>query len=145
MIYNADVHNLIESFPQGYTPSTLQTTLIDKIDQAFKSGKKFVICSAPTGTGKSFIAKTLANSSNIPSKDYIELVTSFFAYKQGYENECNQQPSFGSFALTITKALQDQYADLFKDTKILKGKSNYQCVVDEQYPVDIAPCVHIKQ
>ena len=35
-----------------------------------------------------------------------------------YEDECNSEQAFGCTALTITKALQDQYKELFNDIKI---------------------------
>ena len=59
-----------------------------------------------------------------------------------YQDECDEMSSFGCTALTITKALQDQYKELFKETDVVKGKSNYQCAVDERFPVDVAPCLH---
>lgn len=136
----------IDQFPVNYTPSKLQVDVINKIDNAFKSGKKFVICCAPTGSGKSFIARTLANIGNPPSDDIKQLVNSYDAYKMDfdgrytYEQECRETSSFGTFALTITKSLQDQYQELFEDTDILKGKTNYVCDVDENYDVELAPC-----
>jgi hypothetical protein len=42
-----------------------------------------------------------------------------------------------AFALTITKALQDQYKDLFNDTTILKGKSNYISTIDSNIDVEL--------
>ena len=50
--------------------------------------------------------------------------------------------SNGTFALTITKQLQDQYKLLFDDIEVLKGKQNYTCTVDESFDVDTAPCIH---
>lgn len=140
-------NQLISSFPTGFTPTERQVYLLAEIDAAFKSGKKFVICCAPTGSGKSFISKTLGNSSRAPSQKIVDLVTSYKAYKQEqggdylYSEEYLSEPTFGSYALTITRALQDQYVDLFEDTSSLKGKSNYQCEVDPNVDVETAPCV----
>ena len=50
--------NIIDFFPKNYNPLPQQQELLSAIDKAFKSGKKFVICSAPTGSGKSFLSKT---------------------------------------------------------------------------------------
>ena len=52
--------------------------------------------------------------------------------------------SFVCYALTITKALQDQYKNTFDYTGILKGQGNYQCKVDEEMTVDVAPCIYVK-
>lgn len=138
--------SLISQFPNNYTPSKLQVEVINKIDKAFSSGKKFVICCAPTGSGKSFIAKTLANTSREPSKEFTQLIRSYDAFKMDfegnylYEQECKAETSSGAFTLTITKSLQDQYQELFNDNSTLKGKTNYTCDIDSNYDVELAPC-----
>lgn len=142
------VGNLLNFFPDTYTPNTQQVKLIKNIEQAFEDGYKFVVCAAPTGSGKSFVSKTLSNVSSSPTRDFVDIVTSYLAYKKNslgaysYEEECTKTPSFGAFALTITKSLQDQYKSLFSDVEILKGKSNYQCDVDPSVNVEIGPCIH---
>ena len=138
--------SFISQFPDTFTPSKLQVDVINRIDKAFSSGKKFVICCAPTGSGKSFIAKTLANTSSQPSEAFSQLIRSYDAYKMdfdgsySYERECKAEPAFGTFTLTITKSLQDQYQELFTDTNTLKGKTNYTCDIDNNYDVELAPC-----
>lgn len=137
----------LTKFPDNYNPSKQQIELIKRVEDAFSKGYKYVICSAPTGSGKSFISKTLGNVSNTCSDEFKELITSYKAFKQDYignythEVDCMKEPPFGSFVLTITKTLQDQYQDLFDDTSILKGKSNYQCKVDVNVDVENAPCM----
>lgn len=139
---------LLQKFPEPFTPNKSQVKLIRNIEKAFDDGYKFVVCSAPTGSGKSFISKTLGNDSKDPSDNYIDLVNSYQIYKHnnvgGYQNEAEDEKPFGTFALTITKALQDQYKELFNDVDVLKGKSNYQCSYDDNFTVESAPCVHIK-
>jgi len=141
---------LLQSFPESYVPTSNQKELINEIDGAFSSGCKYVVCSAPTGTGKSFLSKTLANSSNPIDEEFTDLVDSYQIYKRnnvgGYlhEDEAAAAPTGGAFALTITKALQDQYKELFTDTVILKGKSNYQCTYDTNFSVDTAPCIYTR-
>ena len=136
----------ISQFPSDFTPSALQVNVINRIDKALNSGKKFIICCAPTGSGKSFIAKTLANIGVSPSETFSQLINSYDAYKvdfdgnYSFEKECKDEPAFGTFALTITKSLQDQYQELFKGTNTLKGKTNYTCDVDKNYDVELAPC-----
>lgn len=75
------VGKLLNNFPQGYTPSSQQDKIIRKIDGAFSSGNKFVICCAPTGSGKSFISKTLANASTPFTDNFTELVNTYAAFK----------------------------------------------------------------
>lgn len=141
-------NTLLEGFPDKYTPNPQQLKLLKNIDQAFEDGYKFVVCAAPTGSGKSFISKTLGNVSESPTDNYTDLVMSYLAYKRTqtgsymYEDECQEHKPFGAFALTITKSLQDQYKELFPDVNILKGKSNYQCAVDQNFTVESGPCLH---
>ena len=142
---------LVSYFPENYTPSSSQIQLIDGVEKAFAKGKKFVICCAPTGTGKSFLGKTLANLSTPPTAAYANLINSYDAFRQDYsgnythEAETRKEPAFGTFTLTITKSLQDQYIQLFEDGKLLKGKTNYQCHVDENFDVESAPCVLVNK
>jgi ATP-dependent DNA helicase DinG len=143
--------NLLSKFPDSFTPNKQQIKLIRNIEQAFEDGYKFVVCSAPTGSGKSFISKTLGNNSRPPTKDFLDLVNTYQVFKRSqtgdyqYSDEIQEQKPFGAFALTITKALQDQYKDLFSEVDVLKGKSNYQCSYDENYNVEYAPCVLSKK
>lgn len=138
---------LLKHFPKDFEPSTAQVDIINQVDKAFSSGTKFCIVSAPTGTGKSFLATTLANASNKPSPAFVELINSYEAFRQDYtgnylnEVECEDEYPFGSFTLTITKSLQDQYKELFSDANILKGKNNYMCEFDQISTVDVAPCL----
>lgn len=139
-------NNLVSSFPSSYNPTDQQTSLLDKIEKAFVDNK-FVICCAPTGSGKSFLSKTIGNYSNECSPEFKELITSYDAFKQTYdgsyefEADCMIEEPFGSFVLTITKSLQDQYQKLFNEDPILKGKTNYTCAVDDNFDTDTAPCL----
>lgn len=141
-MYNS---NLSMYFPQEYKPSKQQISILDRIGDAL-SKHKFVICCAPTGSGKSLLARTIAEPTNTPTKAFQELITTYSAFKQDYtgkylnEDKCLYEPPFGAFVLTITKSLQDQYLHLFKDAKLLKGKLNYTCEVDNNYTTAFAPC-----
>lgn len=142
--------NFLDYFPNNKTPYSVQAEALPKIEAAFKSGKKYVFLGAPTGSGKSYIGKTLANAARDASPRFIEMVRSNFAFKQdqsgNYINadECLDQPTFGAIVLTTTKSLQDQYVSQFEDTGILKGKSNYLCAVDSKFQVDVAPCTYLQ-
>ena len=75
-----------------------------------KSKKRFLVIEAAPGTGKSAIAKTLAN---------------YYA---------------SSYILTATKQLQDQYKTEFNDICIMKGSSNYKCSQDNYVYCNMAIC-----
>lgn len=137
--------HILESFPTGYKPTKSQENLLTNIERAFNEGYKFVVCCAPTGSGKSFIAKTIGNIAPKPSEEFVDAVSSYRAFKKNDADidVCDNEPPFGAFALTITKSLQDQYRNLFNDINVLKGKSNYQCEIDNNFSVETAPCVLI--
>lgn len=143
--------SLLSKFPDTFTPNKQQVKLLRNIEQAFEDGYKFVVCSAPTGSGKSFVSKTLGNDSRSPSKDFKDLVSTYQVFKRSqsgdyqYADEIEEEKPFGAFALTITKALQDQYKELFTEVDVLKGKSNYQCSYDTNYTVEYAPCILAKR
>lgn len=132
------------NFPEGFSPRDKQIKALKAIEKAFSNNKKFVVLQAPTGIGKSHLAKTLGNvSRDVPSgfKDYVD---DYRIYGDDGEEIMDQFDHFGTYALTITKTLQDQYNVTFDDTGILKGKSNYQCDVDQDLSVDVAPCLYVK-
>ena len=72
------IGGLLKSFPDSYTPNPAQVKLLKNIDQAFTDGYKFVVCNAPTGSGKSFISKTVSNVSREATKEFRELVTNYY-------------------------------------------------------------------
>ena len=138
--------NILAKFPRPYDPTPLQVETLNRLGKVLDNkDKKFVIIQAPTGTGKSFISRTLGNTTKEPSEDYKELVRSYDAFKRNGTGLANEEQilaekPFGCTVLTITKTLQDQYEDLFMETDVFKGKSNYQCSIDETKDVEIAVC-----
>lgn len=95
-----------EFFPFDY-PRYDQREVIDKILTAYQNGKHHVILAAPTGSGKSVIAYTVAQalSNNGSSHFHADIVTS-------------------------QKCLQEQYQhDL--NIPIVYGRANYQCNMSE--------------
>lgn len=136
--------NLLLHFPDGYTPSNAQVKILKKLDKNINNGVKFTIINAATGVGKSFLPKTLANSVNGPSKHYIDCVNDYSIYGDEGASLIENEDYFGVYALTITKSLQDQYKNTFNDTGVLKGKSNYQCGLDDSFTVDVAPCNYVQ-
>ncbi len=86
-----------------------QKETLDKIETALKT-KKFVLVNAPTGSGKSVLAISIAK---------------YFA---------------DTNILTTQRSLQDQYAETFPDLVVMKGKGNYPCAVDESMTCAKGPC-----
>ena len=138
----------IKHFPKGYHPSSSQQYAIPNIVDSL-SKYKFIIVQGPTGCGKSFIAKTIANGFRKPTPRLTKLVKNYTAFETTWENgklvyeyadefEGNR---YGTSILTTTKALQDQYTRDFKDIKPLKGKGSYICNFDDRSPADQAPCM----
>jgi ATP-dependent DNA helicase DinG len=87
-----------------------QKEAIDQAKAAFKSGKRFVVIEAPTGSGKSAIAVTFAREAK------------------------------SSYILTAQKILQEQYVRDFPDLSLMKGRSNYACLVAPTHAA-AAPCI----
>ena len=90
--------NLLEHFPDGFTPRKEQETILKEIGKHLDSGYKKIILSAPTGIGKSLVAVTLARALDT------------------------------SFIVTNSKHLQDQYVQDIPYLVSVKGKSNYACL-----------------
>lgn len=139
---------MIKYFPVGYNPTAKQKSILDLIESKLKTSKKFIVIHAPTGSGKSFLAKTIANTTRKACSKYINLVKSGDIYKTNSTNDSfisSDQiyniPAHGCYSLTITKTLQDQYKSLFDDTAVWKGRTNYTCNIDNNFDADNAPCI----
>lgn len=92
----ADVQPAVTYFSaESFRPG--QREAIEKIDEAFAQGYRFVILEAPTGIGKSHIAMSFARQSS----------------------SCH--------ILTVQKILQDQYQRDFQEAFVMKGRNAYEC------------------
>ena len=87
---------LLDYFPGK--PRPIQKEILGRIELALKSGYKKIIIQSPTGTGKSFLAATIARW-------------------QG-----------SSSILTATTELQDQYSKDFAYMKTVRGKTHFPCL-----------------
>jgi Rad3-related DNA helicase len=137
-----------KTFPSDSEARPQQKIALEKIAETFSSGKKFAIACLPTGSGKSHIAAAVARSATPIDSYRKDLVDSYSIYKKDregsyqYEDDFLNADSFGSYILTVSKSLQDQYKSLFPDIVLAKGKSNYSCDVDPNVSVDFAPCLY---
>lgn len=91
---------MIKYFPKDKTPRSSQVEAIDFISRAIEAKKRFIVLEAPTGSGKSPIAVTLANWSN------------------------------DAFILTPAVGLQKQYQDDFPELRLAKGRAHYPCTYE---------------
>ena len=83
--------------PEGFEGNEQKNQIISEIKNAYKNKKKYVIVSAPTGSGKSWIAAKIS-----------------LMLGQGT-------------ILTEQKSLQGQYIEDFKFMNQVKGKNNFDC------------------
>lgn len=138
----------LKTFPSDSEARPQQKVALEKIAEVFSSGKKFAVACLPTGSGKSHIAAAVARSATPIDSYRKDLVDSYLIYKKDregnyqYEDDFLTRDSFGSYILTVSKSLQDQYKALFPDVVLAKGKSNYACDVDPNVSVDFAPCLY---
>ena len=135
---------LILNFPDPYQPNDNQVKILNAIEKSIENNEKFIICNAPTGSGKSFFAPTLANYAGGPCNEWNAKVDNYSIFHDDAKEFVNEIEPFGVYALTITKSLQDQYKDSFDSAALLKGQSNYQCEYDPEVTVDSAPCLYVK-
>jgi len=106
--------SLISFFPfDNIRPN--QKKVLDEIDQALKSGFKFIFLEAPTGFGNSAVAITLSRF-------------------LGSSHLC-----------TSTKDLQNQYSRDFPYLYEVKGRNNFSCIVKEDMGInescEYGPCL----
>lgn len=91
------------------TPRTLQINVLNHIEENWDKFKYFII-DAPTGTGKTYIADSIANAAQ------------------------------NAYIITSSIQLQNQYEKSWIEIVNLKGRGNYQCNLNPDFTVDCAPC-----
>jgi Rad3-related DNA helicase len=143
-------YNFLKFFPENCTPRPQQIKTFDKVDEIWSSGKKFALACLPTGSGKSHIAYTIGKASHHVDEERKNQILNYYIYKKNRNNEFlydidnANKAKFGSFILTVTRSLQDQYQQFFESLVSIKGKNNYQCAVDNNLTPDFAPCLFSK-
>ncbi len=115
----------IESeFPAPSYRGTQQQAL-QRIREAFEAGNDIVLVRAPTGSGKSLLARAIAGCARRPK-------------------EADPQDAIGAYYTTPqVSQLDDVAADsLLSDLQVIRGKRNYSCLLpgETETPVDRAPC-----
>jgi Rad3-related DNA helicase len=106
-----------------------QASALERIADAFDAGNKVVLVRAPTGSGKSLLARAVMGAARRPE-------------------EAEPADAVGAYYTTPqVSQLDDVAADpLLEDLNVIRGKSNYDCILpgETDTPVDRAPCVREK-
>jgi hypothetical protein len=132
--------DLIQNFPDKWTPNEAQNFILNEMANVLDSNRKFIVICAPTGSGKSMIAKTLCNCSSYPTKEFQRDCMSGAMYDPNRTSLDTHFQRSGCAVLTCTKSLQDQYVAEFTDGKALKGMVNYPCSVNEDHTYQDGIC-----
>jgi len=113
-----------DEFPAPAYRGAQERALADVRD-AFEAGNDVVLVRAPTGSGKSLIARAIMGCARTV-------------------DEADPHQATGAYYTTPQVSQLDDVADddLLDDLKIIRGKNNYTCILpdEEGTPVDRAPC-----
>ena len=119
-----DCSRIFEEFPAPSYRGAQEQALAD-IQDAFASGNDVVLVRAPTGSGKSLLARAVAGCAARPS-------------------EVGPEEPIGAFYTTPQVSQLDDVAGdpLLDDLNIIRGKNNYRCILpgETDTPVNQAPC-----
>ncbi len=120
-----DPARIHDAFPAPSYRGAQEQALQD-IRAAFAAGNEVVLVRAPTGSGKSLLARAIAGSARQPGGgDPVKPVGAYYTTPQ-------------------VSQLDDVAADpLLEDLAVIRGKGNYDCILPGEAgtPVDRAPCV----
>ncbi|ELY46754.1 helicase C-terminal domain-containing protein [Natronorubrum sulfidifaciens] len=116
---------IFEAFPAPSYRGTQEQALRD-IRDAFAAGNDVVLVRAPTGSGKSLLARAVAGCAR-------------------RVDEAEPSDATGAYYTTPQVSQLDDVAadDLLADLNVIRGKSNYTCILpdERETPVNQAPCV----
>jgi Rad3-related DNA helicase len=119
-----NLDRLFESFPAPEYRGN-QEDALRKIRGAFADGNRVVLVRAPTGSGKSLLARAVAGCARtVDEADPSEATDAYYTTPQ-------------------ISQLDDVAEDpLLEDLNVIRGKRNYTCILagEEDTPVDRAPC-----
>jgi Rad3-related DNA helicase len=123
-----NAERIFEEFPAPSYRGNQRDALADVRD-AFEAGNDVVLVRAPTGSGKSLLARAIAGCARRP-------------------DDAAPSDATGAYYTTPqVSQLDDVAADaLLDDLKIIRGKRNYSCILsgEKDTPVDRAPCAREK-
>ncbi|MCL7417018.1 MAG: ATP-dependent DNA helicase [Halalkalicoccus sp.] len=103
-----------------------QREALSDIRRAFESGNDVVLVRAPTGSGKSLLARAICGAARTPE-------------------EAEPKQATGAYYTTPQVSQLDDVASepLLSDLQVIRGKGNYTCILpgEEDTKVNRAPCV----
>jgi len=115
---------IVGEFPAPEFRGAQEQALRD-VRAAFEDGNDVVLVRAPTGSGKSLVARAIMGCARTVE-------------------EADPTDATGAYYTTPQVSQLDDVAedDLLDDLKLIRGKSNYSCILpnEETTPVDRAPC-----
>ncbi|MEF8791032.1 MAG: ATP-dependent DNA helicase, partial [Haloarculaceae archaeon] len=119
-----DPARITEEFPAPGYRGAQEAALAD-IREAFEAGNDVVLVRAPTGSGKSLLARAVAGCARRPG-------------------EAEPHEAVGAYYTTPQVSQLDDVAGdpLLEDLSVIRGKPNYDCILpgETDTPVDRAPC-----
>ncbi len=119
---------ILDEFPAPSFRGNQQEALAD-IREAFEGDNDVVLVRAPTGSGKSLLARAIAGCAR-------------------RVDEADPSDSTGAYYTTPQVSQLDDVAEdsLLDDLKIIRGKRNYSCILPGEHdtPVNRAPCAREK-
>jgi Rad3-related DNA helicase len=120
-----DPFRIESEFPAPSYRGAQERALAD-VREAFEAGNDVVLVRAPTGSGKSLLARAIAGAARHPG-----------------DTENPHRP-VGAYYTTPQVSQLDDVAgdDLLSDLSVIRGKGNYRCILpgETTTPVDEAPC-----
>ncbi len=119
-----DPSRIVAEFPAPSFRGAQERALRD-IRSAFEAGNEVVLVRAPTGSGKSLLARAIAGCARRDGED------------------APSRPIGAYYTTPQVSQLDDVAGDeLLGDLSIIRGKSNYSCILpgETSTPVDRAPC-----
>ena len=120
-----DPSRLFNEFPAPSYRGAQEQALTD-IQEAFEAGNDVVLVRAPTGSGKSLLARAVAGCAATPGE------------------AAPEEPIGAYYTTPQVSQLDDVEGDaLLSDLNIIRGKNNYNCILpgETDTPVNQAPCV----
>ncbi|SFF77233.1 Rad3-related DNA helicase [Halopelagius inordinatus] len=123
-----DPSRILPSFPAPSYRGTQEQALRD-IRDAFAAGNDVVLVRAPTGSGKSLLARSIAGAART------------------VEEAAPAEATDAYYTTPQVSQLDDVAEDeLLSDLQVIRGKRNYDCIIngEEDTPVDRAPCARQK-
>jgi Rad3-related DNA helicase len=127
-LHRVDPARIPESFPAPSFRGNQEQALAD-IRDAFAAGNDVVLVRAPTGSGKSLLARSIMGAART------------------VEEADPAQPTGAYYTTPQVSQLDDvESDDLLEDFRVIRGKNNYDCILPGEHdtPVDQAPCVRKK-